>query len=156
MNAIWEKWTRWMSPEGNLDSDDFRTVLSRRELEKQRVNKDDADTVERGPSKDGVSGAVLDSIDHNTLCRHTVQNVPTEQFVWAMDSLQRTFLETMAEAAKERGLQLADKVTLMLQGQTGYCSDLPWGQDRKDVLELYVHPGKEPLPEFCFYWSCDQ
>ena len=75
--------------------------------------------MERGPSKEGVSSAVLDSIDHNTLCRHIVQNVPTEQFVSAMLNLQRAFLETMAEAANERGLQLADKVTLMLQGQTG-------------------------------------
>ena len=61
-------------------------------------------------------------------------NVPTEQFVSAMDNRQRTFLETMSEAANERGLQLADKVTLMLQGQTGQCSDLSWGQDWKDVL----------------------
>ena len=105
--------------EGNLDSDDFRTVLSRRERKMQRVNKNDAETEERGPSKEGASSAVLDSIDHNTLCRHTVQIVPTEQFVSAIDKLQRTFLETLAEAANERGLLLADKVTLMLQGQTG-------------------------------------
>ena len=40
--------------EGNLDSDDFRTVLSRRERKKkQRVNKNDAETEERGPSKEG-------------------------------------------------------------------------------------------------------
>ena len=66
-----------------------------------------------------MSSAVLDSIDHNKLCRHFVQNVLTEQFVSAMDNLQHTFLETMAETPNERGLQLADKVTLMLQGQTG-------------------------------------
>ena len=124
----------FVGDEGNLDSDDFRTVLSRRECKKQRVNKGDADTVERGPSKEDVSSTVLDSIDHNTLCRHIVQNVPPEQFVSAMDNLQRTFLETLAEAANDSGLQLADKVTLMLQGQTGWCSDLSWGQDWKDVL----------------------
>ena len=115
MNAMDES----VGDEGNLDSDDFWTVLSRRERKKQRVNKDDAGTVERGPRQEGVSSAVLDSVDHNTLCRHIVQNVPAEQFVSTMDNLQRTFLETMAEAANERWLQLADKVTLMLQGQTG-------------------------------------
>ena len=86
------------------DAEGFRAVLSRRGRTKQRVSKADTLAGEGGPSGGRASGTVLDSVDHTTLCRHTVQNVPAEQFVSVMEELQHSFLETMAAAAHDRGL----------------------------------------------------